>query len=201
MSLTFSLDNVDCSEDPLLEPAHQARLSVALANVDRAYKFAVDNFRVPDTKASGLTGWIAALLAVAVFQRVAPMTSPQSACVFASFVCLLIALRKAILVQHPREIVGAGIHDPMDLYRYQSADHWGEIETDICNTDQLAEAQTQLRLIQRTDEAIRALRTATDRKCEILQQSHNWYWWGLLFLSGSLLWPIVSYWLPALRWR
>ena len=195
----FEITPNDLVADPDLKVAQPTRLSVALSLVQDAQAAALADYRGLDTKAGSVVTWIAAIFAIALFQNATTTHGMESICEVISFLCLVIALFFAIRAQRPDDVDGAAVWDPMDAYDYQSAEAWNAIQPgEGFTTDQLAEAQTQMRLIQFTDTSIKRLREASTAKQKSVFRSHVFFTVGVGLLGLALLVPALR---PLLHWH
>lgn len=193
----FEVTDAHRENDPTLDAAQPGRLSMALRFAESGHKIALDSFRGPDTKAASLIGWISAVIALTVYQG--GSAHAPSPAIFPAFIAFAVAFYFAIRVHRPIEVHNAGIHTPVQIYEYQAQECWSDLATRQFPADVIAEAQTQLKIVEGIDAAIKALDRATDRKLTLLRNAYWAYGAGLLILALSIMWPMVARWIVIIR--
>lgn len=174
------------SETALARPG---RTSVALSVVKEAHAAALGELQTINGKASTLIGWIAAIFAIALFQSLGTSAAPHSKLIGASFGCFVVSLCFAIFLLRARDIPHSGMMPPLEYYNYQADAYWDTVKIEGFTPDQIAEAQTQMYLIENTGKAIDNLRPVATEKQQLLRWAHAFFTLGIGLLALGLLFP------------
>ncbi len=186
----FDLSDVNVVDGQSFEVARPKRLTVAYAMLLPSYASVVDRVKYQDSKASALSGWIGAIIALVVGHAMsnAPSDAGQRLLMFIYLGLLIASFFTAIRAVFPGTARSSALLPLSEIYKYQSDSCWDQLDLRGDQTaDETAEAQTQKMLLTETEKAIRAYREVELKKVDLIRKSLWLFGAGITVLAVAAL--------------